>query len=96
MVRKLDSDNNMCMQAISDVVELMLNELWINYFEIPTDVQKRWFEKWAEKFTWPEEQKQKIRKAYDYRAGRHYQQIMKDVRDSELQRLKWLSETLRR
>ncbi|MED6172329.1 hypothetical protein PIB30_049118 [Stylosanthes scabra] len=40
-------DNNECMQAISDVIELMLNELWINYSEIPADVQKRWFEKWA-------------------------------------------------
>ncbi|MED6150877.1 hypothetical protein PIB30_076852 [Stylosanthes scabra] len=34
-----DPDNNMCTQAIFDVIELMLNELWINYSEIPADVQ---------------------------------------------------------
>ncbi|MED6218948.1 hypothetical protein PIB30_031288 [Stylosanthes scabra] len=73
----------------------MLNEPWINYSEIPADVQKRWFEKWAEGFTWPEEQKKQIRKAYNYRAGRRYQQIMADLRDGELQRLKWMTETLR-
>ncbi|MED6206508.1 hypothetical protein PIB30_027450 [Stylosanthes scabra] len=87
-------DNNKYTQAISDVIELMLNEPWINYSEIPADVQKRWFEKWAG-FTWPEEQKKQIRKAYDSRAGRRYQQIMRDLRDEELQRLKWMSETLR-
>ncbi|MED6212711.1 hypothetical protein PIB30_086237, partial [Stylosanthes scabra] len=42
-----DPDNNDCTQAISDVIELMLNEPWLNYSEIPEDVQKRWFEKWA-------------------------------------------------
>ncbi|MED6115442.1 hypothetical protein PIB30_090633 [Stylosanthes scabra] len=31
-------DNNVCTQAISDVIELMLNELWINYSEILADV----------------------------------------------------------
>ncbi|MED6115402.1 hypothetical protein PIB30_090129 [Stylosanthes scabra] len=86
----------MCTQAISDVIELMLNELWINYSEIPADVQKQWFEKWVEVFTWPEEHKEQIRKPYNYRARRCYQQIMRDVRGGELQRLKWLSETLRR
>ncbi|MED6136443.1 hypothetical protein PIB30_056175 [Stylosanthes scabra] len=40
-----DPDNNDCTQAISDVIELMLNEPWLNYSEIPEDVQKRWFEK---------------------------------------------------
>ncbi|MED6111326.1 hypothetical protein PIB30_051364 [Stylosanthes scabra] len=78
-------DNNECTQAISDVIELMLNEPWINYSDVPAD----------EGFTWPEEQKKQIKKAYDYRAGRRYQQIMADLRDGELQRLKWMSETLR-
>ncbi|MED6153302.1 hypothetical protein PIB30_100580, partial [Stylosanthes scabra] len=91
-----DPDNNVCTQAISDVIELMLNKPWINYSEIPADVQDRWFQKWAEGFTWPEVRKKQIRKAYDYRAGRRYQQIMRDVRGGELQRLKWLSEMLRR
>ncbi|MED6139234.1 hypothetical protein PIB30_081903 [Stylosanthes scabra] len=81
-----DPDNNVCTQAISDLIEVMLNEPWINYSEVPADVQKQWYEKWAEK---------EIRKAFDYRARRHYQQIMRDLRDGELQRLKWLSETLR-
>ncbi|MED6151711.1 hypothetical protein PIB30_085009 [Stylosanthes scabra] len=84
-----DPDNNVCTQAISGVIELMLNEPWINYSEIPANVQNRWFDKWAE-------QKKHIRKAYDYRAGRRYQQIMRDVLSGELQRLKWLSELLRR
>ncbi|MED6127658.1 hypothetical protein PIB30_090083 [Stylosanthes scabra] len=83
---RFDPDNNVCTKAISDVIELMLNEPWINYSEVPADVQKRWYEKWAEK---------EIRKAFDYRVGRRYQQIMRDLRDGELQRLKWLSETLR-
>ncbi|MED6170106.1 hypothetical protein PIB30_027706 [Stylosanthes scabra] len=48
-----------------------------------------------EGFTWPEEQKKQIRKVYDYRAGRRYQQIMADLRDRELRRLKWMSDTLR-
>ncbi|MED6123064.1 hypothetical protein PIB30_045754 [Stylosanthes scabra] len=42
-----NADNNVCTQAISDVIELMLNEPWLNYSEVPADVQKRWFEKWA-------------------------------------------------
>ncbi|MED6164295.1 hypothetical protein PIB30_088276 [Stylosanthes scabra] len=75
-----DPDNNVYTQAISDVIELMLSEPWINYSKVPADVQNRWYEKWA---------------AFDYRAGRRYQQIMRDLRDGELQRLKWLSETLR-
>ncbi|MED6174439.1 hypothetical protein PIB30_068966 [Stylosanthes scabra] len=37
-----------------------------------------------------------IQKAFDYRAGRRYQQIMRDLRGGELQRLKWMSETLRK
>ncbi|MED6108931.1 hypothetical protein PIB30_028913 [Stylosanthes scabra] len=49
-----------------------------------------------DEFTWPEQEKGQIRKAYDYRAGRRYQQIMRDVHGSELQRLKWLSDGLRR
>ncbi|MED6163756.1 hypothetical protein PIB30_083110 [Stylosanthes scabra] len=40
-----DPDNNYCTQAISEVIELMVNEPWLNYSEIPEDVQKRWFEK---------------------------------------------------
>ncbi|MED6150930.1 hypothetical protein PIB30_077381 [Stylosanthes scabra] len=91
-----DPDNNDCTQAISDVIELMLNELWLNYSEIPENVQKRWFEKWAEGFTWPTAESKQIRKAFDYRAGRRYQQIMRDLRGGELQRLKWMSETLRK
>ncbi|MED6124072.1 hypothetical protein PIB30_055631, partial [Stylosanthes scabra] len=79
-----DPNNNVCTQAIYDVIELMLNE--INYSKVPAEVQKRWYEKCAEK---------QIRKAYDYRVGRCYQQIMRDLCDCELQRLKWLSETLR-
>ncbi|MED6135365.1 hypothetical protein PIB30_045759 [Stylosanthes scabra] len=91
-----DPDNNVRTQEISNVIELMLNEPWIMYSEIPADVQKRWFEKWVEKFMWPEEQKDKNQKVYDHRAGKRYQQIMQDVRDGELQRLRWLSEMLRR
>ncbi|MED6170467.1 hypothetical protein PIB30_031242 [Stylosanthes scabra] len=79
-------DCNMCTQAISDTIELMLNEPWINYSEIPED----------EGFTWPEEEKKEIQKAFDYRAGRRYQQIMRDLREGELQRLKWMSERLRK
>ncbi|MED6164032.1 hypothetical protein PIB30_085740 [Stylosanthes scabra] len=94
--KEFDPDNNDCTQAISDVIELMLNEPWINYSEIPEDVQKRWFKKWAEGFTCPEAQSKQIWKSFDYRAGRRYQQIMRDLRGSELQRLKWMSETLRK
>ncbi|MED6208005.1 hypothetical protein PIB30_041012 [Stylosanthes scabra] len=90
-----DPDNNVCTQAISNMIELMLNEPWINYSEILAEVQKRWYEKWAEGFTWPQEQEKQIRKAFDYRVARRYQQIMRDLREGELQRLKWLSETLR-
>ncbi|MED6113418.1 hypothetical protein PIB30_070598 [Stylosanthes scabra] len=82
-----DPDNNDCTQPISDVIELMLNEPWINYSEIPEDIQKRWFEKWASK---------QIRKSFDYRAGMRYQQIMRDLRGDELQRLKWMSKMLRK
>ncbi|MED6146860.1 hypothetical protein PIB30_038511 [Stylosanthes scabra] len=71
-------DNNDCTQAISDTIELMLNESWINYSEIPEDVKRRWFDKWAEGFTWPEEEKKEIKKSYDYRAARRYQQIMRE------------------
>ncbi|MED6193363.1 hypothetical protein PIB30_018706 [Stylosanthes scabra] len=88
-------DNNVCTQAISDVIELMLNEPWLNFSEVPVDVQKRWFEKWAEGFTWPQEEDKHIRKSFDYRTARRYQQIMRDLREGELQRLKWLSEPLR-
>ncbi|MED6221372.1 hypothetical protein PIB30_053916 [Stylosanthes scabra] len=49
-----------------------------------------------EGFTWPEAEKKQIRKTFDYRAGRHYQQIMRDLRGGELQRLKWMSDTLRK
>ncbi|MED6217308.1 hypothetical protein PIB30_016497 [Stylosanthes scabra] len=97
MYRKLFSpDNNECTQAILDTIELMLNEPWINYSEILEDVQRRWFDKWAEGFTWPEEEKKDIRKSYDYRASKRYQQIMRDLREGELQRLKWMSERLRK
>ncbi|MED6131333.1 hypothetical protein PIB30_008979 [Stylosanthes scabra] len=89
-------DNNVCTQAISDTIELMLNEPWINYSEIPEDVQRRWFDKWAEGFTWSEEEKKEIKKSYDCRAARRYQQIMRDLRGGELQRLKWMSERLRK
>ncbi|MED6132826.1 hypothetical protein PIB30_022610 [Stylosanthes scabra] len=89
-------DCKMCTQAISDTIELMLNEPWINYSEIPEDVQRWWFDKWAEGFTWPEEEKKEIQKAFDYRAGRRYQQIMRDLREGELQRLKWMSERFRK
>ncbi|MED6120636.1 hypothetical protein PIB30_022606 [Stylosanthes scabra] len=65
-------DNNECTQAISDTIQLMLNEPWINYSEIPEDVKRRWFDKWAEGFTWPEEEKKEIKKSYDYRAARRY------------------------
>ncbi|MED6118527.1 hypothetical protein PIB30_003744 [Stylosanthes scabra] len=58
-------DNNVCTQAISDVIELMLKEPWINYSEIPVEVQNRWFDKWAVGFTWPKAQKKQIRKAFD-------------------------------
>ncbi|MED6177964.1 hypothetical protein PIB30_103137 [Stylosanthes scabra] len=64
---RFDPDNNDCTQAISDVIELMLNEPWLNYSKIPEDVQKRWFEKWAEGFTWPAAESKQIRKAFDYR-----------------------------
>ncbi|MED6132214.1 hypothetical protein PIB30_017067 [Stylosanthes scabra] len=73
----------------------MLNEPWLNFSEVPADVQKRWFEKWAEGFTLPREEDKQIRKFFDYRAARRYQQIMRDLREGELQRLKWLSEPLR-
>ncbi|MED6204117.1 hypothetical protein PIB30_006184 [Stylosanthes scabra] len=73
-------DCNMCTQAISDTIELMLNEAWINYSEIPEDVQSQWFDKWAG-FTWPEEEKKEIQKAFDYRARKRYQQIMRDLRE---------------
>ncbi|MED6158474.1 hypothetical protein PIB30_033007 [Stylosanthes scabra] len=89
-------DNNECTQAISDTIELLLNEPWINYSEIQEDVKRRWFDKWAEGFTWPEEEKKEIRKSYDYRAVRRYQQIMRDLREGELQRLKWMKERLRK
>ncbi|MED6117477.1 hypothetical protein PIB30_110311 [Stylosanthes scabra] len=49
-----------------------------------------------EKFTWPESQKSEVLKAFDYRAGRRIQQIMRDVRGHELTRLRWLSDTLRK
>ncbi|MED6146036.1 hypothetical protein PIB30_030829 [Stylosanthes scabra] len=65
-------DNNECTQAISYTIELLLNEPWINYSEIPEDVKRRWFDKWAEGFKWPEEEKKEIRKSYDYRAARRY------------------------
>ncbi|MED6126022.1 hypothetical protein PIB30_074375 [Stylosanthes scabra] len=87
-----DPDNNDCTQAISDVIELMLNEPWLNYSEIPEDVQKRWFEKWAEGFTWPAAESKQIRKAFDYRAGRRYQQIMRVLHGGELQRLKFAND----
>ncbi|MED6159561.1 hypothetical protein PIB30_043340 [Stylosanthes scabra] len=77
-------DNNECTQAISDTIELLLNEPWINYSEIPEDVKRQWFDKWAEGFTWPEEEKKEIRKSYDYRVERRYQQIMRDLREGEL------------
>ncbi|MED6182684.1 hypothetical protein PIB30_031006 [Stylosanthes scabra] len=48
-----------------------------------------------EGFTWPREEDKQIRKSFDYRAARRYQQIMRDLREGELQRLKWLSEPLR-
>ncbi|MED6157493.1 hypothetical protein PIB30_023534 [Stylosanthes scabra] len=89
-------DNNECTQAISDTIELLLNEPWINYSEIPEDVKRRWFDKWAEGFTWPEEEKKEIRKSYNYRAARRYQQIMRDLREGELQRLKWMNERPRK
>ncbi|MED6110213.1 hypothetical protein PIB30_040855 [Stylosanthes scabra] len=50
----------------------------------------------GEGFTWPEAQSKQIRKPFDYRAGRHYQKIMRDLRGGELQRLKWMSGTLRK
>ncbi|MED6129803.1 hypothetical protein PIB30_111619, partial [Stylosanthes scabra] len=49
-----------------------------------------------EGFTWPEEEKKEIKKSYDYRAARHYQQIMRDLRQGELQRLQWMNERLRK
>ncbi|MED6160187.1 hypothetical protein PIB30_048970 [Stylosanthes scabra] len=55
------------------MIDLMLNEPWINYSEIPAEVQKWWYEKWAEGFTWPPEQEKQIRKAFDYGAVRRYQ-----------------------
>ncbi|MED6129721.1 hypothetical protein PIB30_110683, partial [Stylosanthes scabra] len=91
-----DPDNNECTQAISDTIQLMLNEPWINYSEIPEDVKRRWFDKWAEGFTWPEEEKKEIKKSYDHRAARRYQQIMRDLRQGELQRLQWMNERLRK
>ncbi|MED6223783.1 hypothetical protein PIB30_077477 [Stylosanthes scabra] len=93
LIFRFKPDNNECTQAISNVIELMLNEPWINYSEIPADVQKRWFEK--RDLPGPKNRKKQIKKAYDYRAGRRYQQIMADLRNGELQRLKWMSETLR-
>ncbi|MED6108858.1 hypothetical protein PIB30_028178 [Stylosanthes scabra] len=48
-----------------------------------------------EGFTWPREEDKQIRKSFDYCARRRYQQIMRDLREGELQRLKWLSEPLR-
>ncbi|MED6172357.1 hypothetical protein PIB30_049377 [Stylosanthes scabra] len=48
-------DLNRIIMSARKVIELMPNEPWINDSEIPADVQKRWFEKWAEGFTWPEE-----------------------------------------
>ncbi|MED6174554.1 hypothetical protein PIB30_070138 [Stylosanthes scabra] len=83
-------------KRISNVIELMLEEPWIMYLEVPADVKKRWLEKWAQKFTWANEEKMEIKKSYDYRVSRCYQQIMSDVRVGELQRLMWLSETLRK
>ncbi|MED6182605.1 hypothetical protein PIB30_030085 [Stylosanthes scabra] len=90
-----DLDNNECTQAISDTIELMLNKPWINYSEIPEDVKRRWFDKWAG-FSWPEEEKKEIKKSYGYRAARRYQQIMRDLREGELQRLQWMNERLRK
>ncbi|MED6133977.1 hypothetical protein PIB30_033204 [Stylosanthes scabra] len=86
MIQMFSPDNNECTQAISDTIELMLNEPWLNYSEIPEN----------EGFTWPEEEKKEIQKAFDYRAGRRYQQIMRDLREGELQWLKWMSERLRK
>ncbi|MED6158324.1 hypothetical protein PIB30_031742 [Stylosanthes scabra] len=43
----LKARNCACTQEISNVIELMLNQLWIIYSEVPTDVKKCWFEKWA-------------------------------------------------
>ncbi|MED6142746.1 hypothetical protein PIB30_000308 [Stylosanthes scabra] len=88
-------DNNVCTQAISDVIELMLNEPCLNYSEVPADVQKRWCINLQEGFTWPQEEDKQIKKSFNYRAGKRYQQIKRDLRSGELQRLKWLSETLR-
>ncbi|MED6154897.1 hypothetical protein PIB30_000399 [Stylosanthes scabra] len=67
---------------ISNVIGLMLDQSWIMYS--------------GEKFTWPKEEKKQISKAYIYREGRRYQQIMSDIRGCFLSRLMWLSEMLKK
>ncbi|MED6217471.1 hypothetical protein PIB30_018107 [Stylosanthes scabra] len=46
--------------AISDTIELMLNEPWINYSEILEDIKRRWFDKWAEGLRGPRKRRRKL------------------------------------
>ncbi|MED6117476.1 hypothetical protein PIB30_110310 [Stylosanthes scabra] len=38
-------DNNACTQGISHVIELLYDQSWINYTEVPAEVKARWFAK---------------------------------------------------
>ncbi|MED6145121.1 hypothetical protein PIB30_022119 [Stylosanthes scabra] len=85
-----DPDNNVCTQAISDVIEHMLNKSWRNYFEFWLEFRIDGGVYVARRTEWTDPKGPRLP------GRRGFQQIMWDVRGGELQRLKWLSEGLRR
>ncbi|MED6175579.1 hypothetical protein PIB30_079708, partial [Stylosanthes scabra] len=60
-------NHNTCTQEIFCVIQLLYDHSWISYGKIPAKVRGRWFQKWAEKFTWPKNKGVYIKKSFQYR-----------------------------
>ncbi|RYQ87219.1 hypothetical protein Ahy_B09g094695 [Arachis hypogaea] len=69
---------NACTQKFSDVIKSMYDHPWPTYTQIPTETRDRWFQKWVLRFIWDAKYNLMIKKIYDHRVAKRFQQMMTD------------------
>ncbi|MED6188746.1 hypothetical protein PIB30_088880 [Stylosanthes scabra] len=79
LARRFFSKNITCTQEITNIIKLMYGHHWPNWRAIPPAIRHRWYQKWAEKFTWISTHNATIKNIFDHRASERFSGMMEDV-----------------
>ncbi|RYQ85886.1 hypothetical protein Ahy_B10g105511 [Arachis hypogaea] len=66
-------NNNAFIQKCTNVIKLMYDHPWPSYKKIPAETRERWFQKWDKTHD------PIIRKIFDHRIARQFQQMLEDT-----------------